>query len=248
MLTYVEYTDILLNAYKFNSKQQEVLGKKTELLRSIYEYQNLVPETILFFGFSPWILSHKSADVVVTCISQEAVDFLKDSGKRVTVIETKDLAQYSKKFQCVVAPDEFFTFAKTEQEQLEHIRLICSLASEFIITTLRDYKNQDYKDKEFSTPMIVKHTQGNKVFLENHNYDLNDRNSWTSVVYEITNNQLQVHGPFNRRQMFFKQLAKFSADSGASYFHVQKNIMYKSLIKKNYEHIILIGMDSYEDQ
>jgi len=248
MSTYVEYTDILLNAYKFNSKQQEVLGKKTELLSSIYEYQNLVPDSILFFGFSPWILSHKSADVVVTCISQDAVDFLTSAGKRVTVINPEDLIQYCKQFQCVIAPDEFFTFAKSEQEQLENIKVVCSLASEFIVTTLRDYKNQDYKDKEFSTPMIVKSNQGSKVFLENHNYDQNDRNAWVSTVYEITNNQLEVHGPFKRRQMFFKQLAKFSADAGASYFNVQKNIMYKSLIKKNYEHIILIGMDSYGDQ
>jgi hypothetical protein len=43
---------------------------------------------------------------------------------------------------------------------------------------------------------------------------------------------------FNCRQMFFKQCAKFSIDAGAQDFLIHKNIMYKSLIKKNYEHVI----------
>ena len=36
-------------------------------------------------------------------------------------------------------------------------------------------------------------------------------------------------------------MAKFSIDAGANNFYVHKNLMYKSLIKKNYEHVITIS-------
>jgi len=48
-------------------------------------------------------------------------------------------------------------------------------------------------------------------------HDLHDRNRWTSQIHEITNNELTNVGPFARRAMFFKQLAKFSHDAGASW-------------------------------
>ena len=76
-----------------------------------------------------------------------------------------------------------------------------------------------------------------------HDYDLQDRNSWNTTVHEIDNENLTVSGPFARRAVFFKQLAKFSADAGAVGFSVHKNLMYKSLIKKNYEHVISIRFD-----
>jgi len=51
-------------------------------------------------------------------------------------------------------------------------------------------------------------------------------------------------GIYNRRTLFFKQLAKFTMDAGASNFLVHKNLMYKSLIKKNYEHVISIHFEN----
>jgi hypothetical protein len=63
-------------------------------------------------------------------------------------------------------------------------------------------------------------------------------------VHEIADNKLITNGPYARRAMFFKQLAKFSADAGAVGFSVHKNLMYKSLIKKNYEHVISIRFDN----
>jgi len=54
-------------------------------------------------------------------------------------------------------------------------------------------------------------------------------------------NDVKITGPFARRSMFFKQMAKFSIDAGAKEFYVHKNLMYKSLIKKNYEHVISIS-------
>jgi len=64
------------------------------------------------------------------------------------------------------------------------------------------------------------------------------------MVYEINAaNALTTYGVFQRRTMFFKQLAKFSMDAGAVNFLVHKNLMYKSLIKKNYEHVVSIQFE-----
>jgi hypothetical protein len=83
--------------------------------------------------------------------------------------------------------------------------------------------------------------QDSKVFVEHHNYDHNDRNNWSTTVYELQGKESIVYGPFARRSMYFKQMAKFSIDAGAKEFYVHKNLMYKSLIKKNYEHVISIS-------
>jgi hypothetical protein len=111
-----------------------------------------------------------------------------------------------------------------------------------VITTLRDYKNQDYRDREFSQPAVLRNADASMIFLEAHDADPADRNAWSSRIYQITNpdSSLVTYGAFPRRAMYFKQLAKFSFDAGATNFLVHKNLMYKSLIKKNYEHVITI--------
>jgi hypothetical protein len=62
------------------------------------------------------------------------------------------------------------------------------------------------------------------------------------MIYEITraSGNTIMYGVFERRTMFFKQLAKFSMDAGAVNFLVHRNLMYKSLLKKNYEHVVSI--------
>jgi hypothetical protein len=80
--------------------------------------------------------------------------------------------------------------------------------------------------------------------LEFHDHNNTDRNGWQTQVYHINGKSITTWGPFDRRAMFFKQLAKFSHDAGAAGFNVHKNLMYKSLIKKNYEHVISIRFDN----
>jgi hypothetical protein len=144
-----------------------------------------------------------------------------------------------------VAMDEYFTFADSDQAQQDKISKICNLATAFVISTIRDYKNQDFKDREFSIPVLIRNNSASKVFTEFHDWNLSDRTRWNTTVYEIENpsHVLLTYGKFERRTMFFKQLAKFSIDAGAVNFLVHKNLMYKSLIKKNYEHVVSIQFE-----
>jgi hypothetical protein len=144
----------------------------------------------------------------------------------------------------VIVLDEYFTFANNDNEQRAKVIEICNLAKEYVITTCKDYKNQEFKDREFSVPALIKGDNSNNIFLEFHDHNTNDRNSWLTYVYHINGKTMSTVGPFDRRAMFFKQLAKFSSDSGAVGFNVHKNLMYKSLIKKNYEHVISIQFDN----
>jgi hypothetical protein len=113
-----------------------------------------------------------------------------------------------------------------------------------IITTIKDYKNQEFKDREYSQPAIIKSNSTVTAFTEIHDWDQKDKNSFTTALYKLNGADANCCSIYNRRTLFFKQLAKFSMDAGADNFLVHKNLMYKSLIKKNYEHVISINFDN----
>ena len=244
-MTFETYTDAILSALQFNPKLQEVVARKQEILDGVYRVENLDPTSVLFVGFNPAILSCKARTIAVTEISEKARDFLSEYNVNFTYINPEDLVNYSKKFQVVVAMEEYFTFADSDIDQQNKIAKICNLATAFVISTVRDYKNQDFKEREFSQPALVRNGTDTRSIVESHDWDLKDRTHWITRVYEIAepNSNMVSYGPFERRTMFFKQLAKFSMDAGAVNFLVHKNLMYKSLIKKNYEHVVSIQFE-----
>jgi len=243
-MTFANYTDAVLSALTFNPKFNDVVARKQEILNGVYRTENLEPQSILFVGFNPAILSTKAKTVAVTEISDRAQQFLTEQGVKFTHIDLEQLSSYKKSFDCVIAMDEYFTFAENDQEQQDKIAKICNLATAFVISTVRDYKNQDYKDREFSIPTLIRNSGDYKTFVELHDWDLKDRTRWNTMVYEIgKDSSLVTYGQFERRTMFFKQLAKFSMDAGAVNFLVHKNLMYKSLLKKNYEHVVSIQFE-----
>jgi hypothetical protein len=239
--SFSSYTETSVNAFKFNPKSQEVIEKKQEILRSIAEHYGSTPTSVLFYGFSPLMLAAKYKQIAVTEITDEIKKFLDTTGVKYVYIKDADLGEYAKQFDWVIAGDEYFTFAKTEEEQADKIKTLSSLAKKAIVTTLRDYKNQDFKDREFSQPLAVRNGRDSKIFLEYHDHDYTDKNAWKTTVYEMTGTDVKTSTPYARRSMYFKQMAKFSIDAGAKEFYVHKNLMYKSLIKKNYEHVISIS-------
>lgn len=239
--SFAKYTETSVNAYKFNLKSREIVERKQEIMRSIAQHHGCNPASILFYGFSPLMLASSCKNISVTDITPEIKNFLDEQSIKYTYIAEDDLGQHHKQFNWVVVGDEYYTFAETEQEQLDKIIATSALAKDLIVTTLRDYKNQDFRDREFSQPLAVHAHSDAKIFLEYHSYNFVDKNSWNTSVYELDGPTAKMYGTFARRSMFFKQMAKFSIDAGAKNFFVHKNLMYKSLIKKNYEHVISIS-------
>jgi hypothetical protein len=242
MSDFATLSDVNLLAFKNNCRSQDVVAKKQEIINNLGQFHNLVPVAPLFVGFSSFVMAGYATEIAITSVSKTVLEYLTAQKIKHRYIPEIDLVNYRKAFDVVFAADEYFTYADTDQMQKDLVGQISSLASDYVITTLRDYKNQDYKDREFSQPSIVRNSDASTVFLESHAWSQQDRANWASTIYAInqTTQSLTKFGDFARRTMYFKQLANFSNAAGATDFVVHKNLMYKGLIKKNYEHVITI--------
>ena len=199
----------MLESFEFNPKYQELVSKKTEILTAISAHYNNEPTSILFVGFCPWILGTQCNNISITSVTDDAVKLLDKFNITYTLISESSLDNMENAFDWVVAGDEFFTFAVDEDEQRSKVGLLIRLANDMVITTLRDYKNQDFNGREFSQPLAVRNATGTMVFLEFNDYEYNERNFWKSTVYQVENTEFTAHGTFSRTSMYFKQLAKF---------------------------------------
>ena len=246
MLDFAKASDAALLAYKVNNRKHEIIARKQDILDSVNHYHNITPTSVLFIGFSSFIFASSTAPIYITCISDDVKEYLKTQNINFKYVTETELIKYQKKFQTVIASDEFFTYADSDASQKSLVTEIANLATHYILTTLRDYKNQDFKDKEFSQPCVTDQLDSKTIFLEYHDWDYRDRASWRSSIYAINQeaNTMTRFGPLARRTMYFKQLAKFSIDAGADSFLVHKNLMYKGLVRKNYEHVITINFPS----
>ena len=232
-----EYWNLIREIGSFNDKWEDSVATKSEIFNRLIKSLDQNSITILLPRFNP-IALHLAKTYSVSVIGPTELRTIFDM-TNIKLYPSIDAV--SQKYDVVLALDEYFTFARSEQEQIDKIKAVSDLAKDVIVTTLRDYKNQDFRDREFSQPLAVHAQNETKIFLEYHHYDYNDKNAWTTNVYEMQDKETVVTGPFARRSMFFKQMAKFSIDAGAKEFYVHKNLMYKSLIKKNYEHVISIS-------
>ena len=241
-LSHANYCEISARAMQFDTRLVESNTKKLEILDSIAEYHGKQPNSVLFMGFSSLLTACAAPKITVTGISDTVKNWLDTLPIKYNYIDEISLIENQYKYDWVIAADEFFTFADSEHDQRISIEQLVGLANQVVVTTLRDYKNQDFKDREFSYPLALRKNSERLTFLESHEHDQVNKNSWRTTVYEIRNTQLMVNGPYNRQTMFFKQLARLSLDAGARSFYVHKNLMYKSVIKKNYEHVISIAV------
>ena len=246
--TFAQYTDASLDALEFNPKKHEIVSKKMEILSSIAHDHGGLPKKILIVGFNPCLLSDQFDELYVTEISNDCREFLDSEGIKYKYISIDELAMHEKAFDWTLAGDEYFTFAENENQQRSMISILVKVTKDLIITTLRDYKNQDFRDREFSQPLAVRKYNEAMVFLEFNDYPYREKDHWQTSVYQIKGKDMKITGPFLRSSMYFKQLAKFSIDAGAHNFLVHKNLMYKGLIKKNYEHVISISVKKHGTQ
>ena len=238
MVKFNSYSDVILDAFCLHTKRKEIVDRKQEILTKVSEHYNTGYGSILFVGFNPAILSSSANEIFVTEISGRAFEWLKEQNPNIQLYSNEN-----RKFDTVVACDEYLTFAESEEEQKQMIIGLCNMANSLVVTTVKDYKNQEFKDREYSQPAIVKSNNLTTAFTEIHDWNQSDKNAWTTSVYELAGVNTKFHGLYSRRALYFKQLAKFSLDAGADSFLVHKNLMYKSLIKKNYEHVISIYFD-----
>lgn len=238
MPQFSKYSDAILTAFRLNTKPQDIVQKKQEILDSVFDYYHIQPGSLLFVGFNPALMAAEEyADAIfVTKVSESVRDYLDSQGVKYTYVDDVN----DKKFDCVIAMDEYFTFSDSHEKQKSEIEKLCAITNQVLITTVKDYKNQEYKDREASQPAVIRGHDTINTFIEIHDWDFKVKNAWKTDVYHLCGADAEYLGRYDRRTVFFKQMAKFSLDAGADDFRVHKNLMYKSVLKKNYEHVITV--------
>lgn len=230
----LKYNDLILDAFTNQSKKDEVIQRKLEIVNKVLDYHNVSPSSYLFIGFNPAIMGNLQGDIYVNNLSEHAKEWLKKN--------RPNIKTYSNDFQpdCIVACEEYLTFAKSELDQIDQIKNTVDLSRKIFISTVRDYKNLDFKEKEYSIPAIVKSSGNFAAYNEIHQWDINDNQKFETSYYKLTNTSAEYLFKLPRRAAYFKQIAKFSHDAGGREFVVHKNLMYKSLLRKNYEHVLSV--------
>lgn len=238
MNNFAQYNLEIFNAFCAHQKKQDIIDKKKHIIESVEDYYNKVSDTYLFIGFNPAIIDMHRNKKIYVCEIDTVIDrWFTDNDINVTVVNSLD-----KHYDCVIATEEYLTFVNGEAEQLNKIKLLCDLSNEMLITTVKDYKNQDFKEREYSQPAVIRNNEL-MAYVEMHDWSHHDRNAWKSYLYKLEKLNSACLGEWNRRTLYFKQFAKFAYDNGASDFLVHKNIMYKSILKKNYEHVISVRFE-----
>ena len=131
MSQFSQYTEVVFDAFCLHNKNKEIVDRKQDIIDKITEFYNVSPESYLFIGFNPAMLSVTAKEIYVTEISDKIYNWLK-----IKRPEIKKLT-VPQKFDCVIAVDEYFTFADNDQAQKDLITDVCKVAKELIITTDR---------------------------------------------------------------------------------------------------------------
>jgi hypothetical protein len=153
-------------------------------------------------------------------------------------IKSFDINVPHQKFPIVLGIDEHLTYCASELEQKQKLEKVKAICGDIFLTTLCDYKNAaPYKKKQVD---ILQEFKNNNILIEHNISDTLDKQSWNNFYYFIENQKLSVIGPYQRRTMYFKQLAKYSSDLGCREYVIQKQSLYRGFAKQHWEHIITV--------
>jgi hypothetical protein len=154
--------------------------------------------------------------------------------------ELADFVAQGQTFDWVLAPDEWITYAASEEEQKQMLSLVSKIARKGFFTTIKDYKNMYANQRYFEEPFVLRTESGDAIVIRQREWDQTDRQAWTQKNYVIHGEELLGCTPWKRRTMYFKQLAKFTSDLGARSFAVEKQNMYKPAFSKTFEYVVCI--------
>lgn len=226
--TFIQYNEILQDAYKIIATNNELVQKKTSIIEEVINTCGNKAETILFIGHHP-SSALLQGQVYVTDVKPDTVSLPAQYIDRDRILP--------KSFDQVFALDEYLTFFSDHEIKAE-MSWISKITKCNFTTSLRDYKNQDYKTRDFSQPHVLRNHLEKRIYLEHYDYDFEDRYQFIHTGYVIGQSDVEIYGPYKRKNLFFKQLAKLSTDFGSEKFLIHKNLMHRSVIKKTFEHLI----------
>ena len=78
--------DVNVLALENNSRTQDVVNKKQDILDGLAQYYNLAPTSILFVGFSSFALARFPQEIAITAVSEQVQQYLKSQGVKLSLI------------------------------------------------------------------------------------------------------------------------------------------------------------------
>lgn len=238
-LNEIAYWKLIKEVGSFNDKWNESVATKANIFHELIKNIDGNAKTLLFATFNP-IAIYLAKFYAVSIICSENLTEVFDL---TTVSIINDVTKIDKKFDVVLALDEYLTFSPDELDQRDQLEKLAKVTGRWLITTLQDYKNfAPHKKNQIDTIGI--NSEHNYIMLENSSADNLDKQAWDHYFYCIKDHlDLLTIGPMKRRTMYFKQLAKYSSDAGSKQYVIQKNLLYKGFFSKNFEHIITVNFE-----
>jgi hypothetical protein len=235
MSDFETYNGLLVQAWQSGIRRDDAARRKRAVITQALEWQGVSADSELYLGFNPAATVSAAATIYMLNVHKQYHDTINATNPRIVFVDQT----WSEPVHAVISSDDYYSFFLNEDQQRQNLSWVKSLRPRLYLTTLRDYKNQDFRDREFSFPAVIKRPDSAEIWLEYHDHD--SQGTWATHIYQIQGSRMQHWGPWARRPVYFKQLAKFSRDAGFENFAVHRNLMFKSLLRKNYEHVIGIS-------
>lgn len=181
-------------------------------------------------------LNHQPANILVLGYHNAVKQSFVERG--LTLDSTVD---HSKKYDTVIALDEYFTYCETEDSQRQNIATVLDSLDTggIVLTSMRDYRNNPVHKRTVGDTSFVTIDKQAQVIVETNKPNSYDKQSWTQKNYVINTEtgNTKTYSVGNRRTLYFKQLAKYCNDAGCQQFGILKDNFWKNPIRKSMEHI-----------
>lgn len=241
MSKHIEFcNDYLASITDLGKNFDTIAEVKTKSVLNNFDFVDVPNSTFLVIGYNiiPWGLYKMGGDVTI-------LNGIKQYGDSKVILnhydgELADFVAQGRKFDYVVGPDEILTYAESETEQKQMLSMISKIVDKSFITTIKDYKNMYINQRYFEEPFVLRTDNGDAIVIRKREWDTVDRQAWIQENYIIHNDELYICKRWNRRTMYFKQLAKFASDLGSTHFSVDKKNMYKPAFSKTFEYVVTI--------
>jgi hypothetical protein len=145
-----------------------------------------------------------------------------------------------KKYDTVLAFDEYFTYADDEDSQRQMINSAANLLKPggILLSSMRDYRNNPIHKRNLGDSSYININNVHHVIVEINTPNSNDSQSWEQTNFVIKNDNAAIAYELGtRRTIYFKQLAKYCKDAQCKHFGVLREHFWKSPWRRTAEHI-----------
>jgi len=143
-------------------------------------------------------------------------------------------------FDLILGFDEVLTRERNESDQKKLIQQIMQLVKPngYLIASLRDYRNTNCHRRPLGDSIFARLNDDDVITVEVNGLDRHEKQAWRQKLHVIVNDSEFVCLDLgHRRTLYFKQMAKYCMDAGASDFSVSKDLHWSNHLRRIPEHL-----------